>query len=771
MKACRELISLLTRNRAIVITIAFFLPILSLILTLDTGTRGLSLSSYKISSSESGHRHLQNSSELSANTSRLRLVKHDRVSKLMPIQERSSSRMVQLPSTETVTGAVEFVMSRRQAYQEHKYDFSTANQWKLRGHGYLFTYQNIVLAAEVPQHPVKKGPNVVKLWNVHKQTASTFQSCHLLTLWVRVNGPEIFAGSPRVVQPDTGQAACHWEFEFDVHVEGSYEVDAKMLLWNGHAPVHLTTIEDFDGGYQKNQCPDTTKDHDAPEGIIADSYHDGFLGFKFYDPLSSCCEICRRVEGCNHWTTPPKKFETSNWRNGCELYYNKTHVNPEDIPKTHMLTEAEKELYYNKTQVNPEDIPKTHMLTKAEKDQHHRRLNVVPHASGSPASNNTEVAQFLGCGWSFHLSLDFPCLSGDLDDHIFMVNRTFVVDVETKGAVAEEPRSLSVPRSNQEDLPLCRLEHESLQQDSRISGRWVRESWPGNATCPFPREADQAFQSMFEITAFDGDHPHCWHRDDLSLVRKKCLESNCRLLPQTGKWESSSVHQETEWMGSWRPYACDYYEFTNDQLQQCITQRRIGSITTSGASISAMVEQYLKVRMVDMKLAPMLSGDTEATGEPMSVVVDTLKWPHLLWHNTEDQWVDMLKSYPAVNATREEHYWVSSFFVASEREPYVQVARAERLAKYAQEILTPKGYKMINAFDSSAAFAFDTAGQGDGLHVVGPPMKAILTQIFHHMCSTVVEGTVYNPQDKVDDPSLARPKPSLGTKPVAQPNE
>jgi hypothetical protein len=204
-------------------------------------------------------------------------------------------------------------------------------------------------------------------------------------------------------------------------------------------------------------------------------------------------------------------------------------------------------------------------------------------------------------------------------------------------------------------------------------------------------------------------------------------------------------------MGTWRPYECDYYEFSNDQLQQCITQRRIGSITTSGASIAAMIDQYLQVRMADMKLAPLLSGDTEAVQEPLSVVIDTLKWPHLLWHDSEDQWVAILEGFPDVDATKEEHYWVSSFFVASEREPYVQVARAERLAKHAQKILTPKGYRMINAFDLTAAFAYDTAGQGDGLHVIGPPMKAILTKIFHHMCSSVVEGAINNLQeDQVD---------------------
>ena len=735
MTSFTGIVSMVTRKRTFVKTIAVFLPIVCLLWRVDdpqsryleAAKNSLGISVGGSAAFISADHTLFSIDKLLANTSSLHMVKNDTHSKLMWLQDPTFKAIQHQPSIETVAGAVEFVLNRRQAYYDHKGEFSIANQWKLRGHGYLYTYQNVVLAAEVPHHPVK-GRNVVKIWNVNSHTSSTFNDCHLLTLWVRVNGPEIFAGVPQVAQSEHGQLACHWQFEFDVQKEGSYKVDAKMLLWNGQAPVEFTSISNGPNGKpvsERNQCPDTIMDQDAPKGVLVDRNNsNGFIGFKFYSPLSGCCEICRRVEGCSYWMTPPTNIEASIAKNGCELYYDKTLVHPEDIPKSHMLA-------------------------KAGRSQRRRRLASAPHASGSPASNNTEVAQFLGCGWSFHLSLDFPCLSGDLDDHIFMINHTFVIGDGTTGAefITKDPTLISSPRRDNDILNLCGPEDEAFGKQHQASGRWVREQWPDNNVCPFPRKVDETFKSMFEITAFNGSHPHCWHRDDLSLPRKSCFEANCRLLPQTGKWETSSLHQETQWMGTWRPHGCNYYEYSNDQLQQCISQRRIGSITTSGASIAAMLNQYLQVRMTGLKLVPSPAGDSESTGDTLSVVIDTLRWPHLLWHESEDQWVDMLNSFPLVNATKEEHYWVSSFFVASEREPYVHVVRAERLAKHAQEILSPKGYKMINAFDLTAAFAYDTAGQGDGLHVVGPPMKAIIAKIFHHMCSGEIEGTINNIHD------------------------
>jgi hypothetical protein len=56
-----------------------------------------------------------------------------------------------------------------------------------------------------------------------------------------------------------------------------------------------------------------------------------------------------------------------------------------------------------------------------------------------------------------------------------------------------------------------------------------------------------------------------------------------------------------------------------------------------------------------------------------------------------------------------------------------------------QKILGPKGYHFLEFFDMSAAFSYALATQMDGLHIIGPSMKTILTKLFHYMCKDVVE--------------------------------
>jgi hypothetical protein len=76
---------------------------------------------------------------------------------------------------------------------------------------------------------------------------------------------------------------------------------------------------------------------------------------------------------------------------------------------------------------------------------------------------------------------------------------------------------------------------------------------------------------------------------------------------------------------------------------------------------------------------------------------------------------------------------------------HVETTHVARMIKYSTivpKIMEPKGYKMINTFDMSAAFPYDTATQMDGMHVIGPPMKMVVTKLLHqHMCVGVVEGS------------------------------
>ena len=81
------------------------------------------------------------------------------------------------------------------------------------------------------------GENMVKILDVHPNTTTQPRTdCDKLSLWVRINGPEIISGKPHAI-PSSNGGSCHWQLNFTLAVPGSYSVDAKLLMWNGNAPV------------------------------------------------------------------------------------------------------------------------------------------------------------------------------------------------------------------------------------------------------------------------------------------------------------------------------------------------------------------------------------------------------------------------------------------------------------------------------------------------------------------------------------------------------
>jgi hypothetical protein len=292
---------------------------------------------------------------------------------LSVVQERETIDHV---NNKIAKAALEHVLARRQAYAQ----VGDGERWKFRGLGYLYTYKNMVLQATLvgtggairsspappPRLPSPPPPRLqpgqrhaVKTHDVNQQLRG--DECELLVLWVRVNGPEIFAGAAQAVQvpEETGEseaeadftassssssAPCHWEFPFDLLVSGDYHVTVKLLLGNPHTTIkgyygnNATTTPDgthINGDVSGMQCPFQTGGPDrvymtsssslnsTSGDIITDSYpfHQGVHGFKLYGPVKSCCEMCSRLTGCKHWATPPDHFNASFQRNGCELYF------------------------------------------------------------------------------------------------------------------------------------------------------------------------------------------------------------------------------------------------------------------------------------------------------------------------------------------------------------------------------------------------------------------------------------------------------------------
>jgi hypothetical protein len=279
-------------------------------------------------------------------------------------------------------------------------------------------------------------------------------------------------------------------------------------------------------------------------------------------------------------------------------------------------------------------------------------------------------------------------------------------------------------------LPLCTLDHEALDHHN---GRWVRAPFPNSTVCPNAMSVDQDFRNMFDIVKFDATHPHCWHRDDFSNIGNRCIEMNCPLITQQSKWRSE-VHEEKQFYGVWQPYACDYVEFTDAQLQTCITSQKISSIETRGASIASYLGQYLGLRL---KNIAMYNKNSSITGQSekddsRSVILSTLALLHKM--SSPDDLLarailtDKSIAPPTANKDmlQQDVYWVIGFFLSSERCDHCHMSRMNMTNHVASQTLQEaygahgQHYKMINAFDMSAAFTYDTATQFDGMHIIGP---------------------------------------------------
>ena len=545
--------------------------------------------------------------------------------------------------------------------------------------------------------------------------------CSRLTIWVRVNGPEIFAGSATSVV-DTNHAhahadnkqltsSCHWEFPLDLKVPGKYEVDVKVLTWNGNAAL------DIPNSHPRSRCNLPLRG--GPEAVTADLealssnqttniVSGGFIGFKFYYPARSCCEVCSRTPHCVYWATPPKNLpKPSKLRNGCELYFdNENGVDPEH---DYMPSDGQMGLL----------LQEANFSSSMESN--------VERSHGRPADVSIDdIAYFLGCGWSFWFTLDFPCVSGDLDDRVYIQNTSFSLAPKHGDSWYE---GMAMPTTlNKTTLPLCMKENEDFRNHR---GRWVRLPFPSEDICP-----NLVFNKGgrgWDITRFDSEQPYCWYWDDLSRMGTACIEINCQQMRKRPQafW-ISSLHKEKKWFGHWQNYDCDYLEFTNSQLQQCISKQKISSIIHVGKSISGIIKKYVNHRTEDIVFYD------SSLPDHRSVTISTLQLLHISYNNSKIL-QEGFRNLP--NATEsQEYYWASSLFTSSERDAMLFSDYQYNVSVLAEGILREKGWKMLNAFDMSAAFTYDTAGQNDGMHIVGPAMKSLVTKLFHYMCADSTAG-------------------------------
>lgn len=609
--------------------------------------------------------------------------------------------------------AFDFVMSRRDAYEER----GVSKRWKMRGVGYLYHYWNLVLHATLPSEPVRSGRNVVTIRNIMEDERYPMSSyietngipyinCSLWTIYVRANGPEIFAGPAEAVLPTTATAKenqiddCYWEFPFDLQVPGSYIVDVKILYYNA------SSIMETPCTVNAGKIEDDSRIH--PNDVV----FAGFKGFKMYQPAEMCCEICSRLyNDCIYWSTPPLHLidEPHVGNNGCDLYFRDN--TSEWIPESAFVNNE-----LSLPHPPNEEMNRMRQLRRGSVDEFH----------GPP--NGPRPVYFAGCGWSFWMTLDFACINGDLDDRIYVSNNitgsTFTLFEE-----ATDTTKLGTKMENNSPLPYCTLD---MELPDRHYGRWVRKPWPDVTMCPHDMERDPDNSEQFVIMKHDPQHPQCYHRDNLSIVGHNCIEMNCQFITQESKWMTSSLHLEKNWYGTFEQYKCQYfYDYTDDELQTCIDERKIFAIDGSGFSIWHFLRQYLYQRIANLTMYDNKDDDG------LEIHLSSLALTHVPLNTLRDS---LTNDRPVLDPNKMEFYWVNSLFMSSEREQEARGIVQQMKSDIAQEVLGPKNYRMLNLYDMTKAFSYDTATQMDGLHIIGPPMKMIMSKLFHYVCFNTSVG-------------------------------
>jgi hypothetical protein len=286
--------------------------------------------------------------------------------------------------------------------------------------------------------------------------------------------------------------------------------------------------------------------------------------------------------------------------------------------------------------------------------------------------------------------------------------------------------------SNQVDVELTfSKENEkracSLEDESFGNGRWVKYPFPDDSIC-MPVQRDNGNRSFKTYKPeYNGTlmPPYCWHRDNIDQCCNDCAERGCRFIVNH-RWVSD-LRRDGMWFGKWENFNCYWKDLSSVEIQQCIIDKNISNIVLKGKSIKQTLDTYITDKLNGLKMV-------EDTSKSRFIILDTLAMPHVVWHQTIEEFGKELDTYQDVDNETSEYYFITGFYYSSEREPHVTADRSLKFSNLAWEKLTPKGYKMINAFDVTAAFTFDSDAQNDGLHIIGPPIRAILTKFFHHLC-------------------------------------
>jgi len=452
-------------------------------------------------------------------------------------------------------------------------------------------------------------------------------------------------------KPDADK--CRWTFSFQIHQAGVFTVQSKLISYLGAADIEYDTCK-----RQRGRFPDFLSEWTPRE----------FTGFKFYKPYLQCCDVCSKQDDCTHWLSG----------GGIKAHCHFFNLNDNSTRRESSLN------VYSGTVMQGESRPYVGSI-------------------------------FLGCGWSYELASEHPCIDNANDDRIPFIEEAITVSHDNTVVAEIESKA----------LPICSLDH-------RVNGRWVDVK--EKVKCS-KVEDDSKFEKRFPIQRFARtDLGVCWFRENVNAISSRCLEGGCNALKKSSRWRDSSFIRKvnsSDYWGTWVPYEkCRYHLLTSSDLQKCVTKKKISSITTIGVSIAKFLRVYVNQRNEDIQL--------HRGSDGVQVEINTLKLPHLIWHESYKTIKDEFERFEAADATTLK-YFLSGMYISSEREAHVLDDHASYVSDtISSPILKGKGWKEVYWHDISAAFTYDSATQGDGLHVVGVPMKQIWTMVMNDICNDVL---------------------------------
>ena len=248
----------------------------------------------------------------------------------------------------------------------------------------------------------------------------------------------------------------------------------------------------------------------------------------------------------------------------------------------------------------------------------------------------------------------------------------------------------------------------------------------------------------------------------------------------------------------WVPYAlpCAYPPLPRQPLlvlSECYRKRHVGLVTVGGMSLANAFFPYLVdfmrgvgVATQEVGLDPhaadnavrvemgsswvhhthcpnsfltslkMIITEAHATGKRWFAHVDSLGSPHLLWHKTLDEIKNLLlkmaacydrlstvlmaESENSTNVQPPLMFWLNMPAVSGEREPHMTIERSYKFNAVTRTVLAPRGWIEIDVYALSMGLTFDIADRGDGLHMLGLPMKVAARIVAGALCDEPMTG-------------------------------